>query len=358
MKESTDRADEKVDMELKKIHVGTVSYANEAMDEVAAYVRQTYGHGASGSPNPVLSNPTHGTSPAALSATRTRRDIGARIRDVVLALALCHNVTPTTERKDGQSISTYQASSPDEIAIIRWVESVGLRLSHRDRKSIVLQSVDTDRVVVRVNILEVFPFSSETKRMGILAQFTEGSGTGKQNPVDDEREIWFFEKGADTVMASMVAANDWLEEETSNMAREGLRTLVIGRKRLSPERYAQFSSSYQEASLALHERDLRMAAVVKEYLEQNLELLGVTGVEDQLQKDVKPSIELLRNAGIRIWMLTGDKIETARCVAVSARLIHRGQYVHTISQRKSSNAPFLPPTPPPHPPPFFFQSSR
>ncbi len=118
------------------------------------------------------------------------------------------------------------------------------------------------------------------------------------------------------------------------MAREGLRTLVVGSKKLSASRYAQFAASYHQASLSLHGRDSQMAAVVKEYLEHGLTLLGVTGVEDKLQRDVKPSIELLRNAGIKIWMLTGDKVETARCVAVSARLVGRGQYVHTISQRK------------------------
>ncbi|GME79971.1 unnamed protein product [Ambrosiozyma monospora] len=75
-----------------------------------------------------------------------------------------------------------------------------------------------------------------------------------------------------------------------------------------------------------------MAKVISQYLEYDLELLGLTGVEDRLQKDVKSSIEVLRNAGVKIWMLTGDKVETARCVSVSAKLIARGQYVHTITK--------------------------
>jgi phospholipid-translocating ATPase len=133
-------------------------------------------------------------------------------------------------------------------------------------------------------------------------------------------------------MTSIVAANDWLDEETANMAREGLRTLVVGRKRLSTQEYMDFSNKHAQASLALHNRDSAVAEVVKEFLEHDLELLGVTGVEDRLQKDVKPSLELLRNAGIKIWMLTGDKVETARCVAVSSKLVARGQYVHTIEK--------------------------
>ncbi|KAI9824776.1 MAG: putative aminophospholipid-translocase [Thelocarpon impressellum] len=325
------------EMELKKIHVGTVSYANEAMDEVASYTRQAFSvpaqaQGEHASPLVTPSSTFIGPSNTS-TATRTRREIGSRVRDVVLALALCHNVTPTTEEEDGRTITTYQASSPDEIAIVQWTESVGLRLLHRDRHSMALQSTDTGRVVVRVRILEVFPFTSEGKRMGMIAQFHEGPNAPKATD-EEAGNIWFFQKGADTVMSSIVAANDWLDEETANMAREGLRTLVVGRKKLSTRQYRDFATSYRQASLSLQSRDAGMAKAIKEHLERDLELLGVTGVEDKLQKDVKPSLELLRNAGIKIWMLTGDKVETARCVAVSAKLVARGQYVHTIAKLK------------------------
>lgn len=318
-------------MEMKKIHVGTVSYANEAMDEVSSYVQQTFTTPAGEATSLVTPSSTHANPPT--STTRTRREIGSRVRDVVLALALCHNVTPTTEEENGELVTTYQASSPDEIAIVRWTENVGLRLLQRDRESMTLQFCENGNIVVRVRILNVFPFTSEGKRMGIVVKFYHGS---ESNATEDDNEIWFYQKGADTVMASIVAANDWLEEETANMAREGLRTLVVGRKKLSPQTYQEFSTKHSQASLALHNRDNAVAEVVKEYLERDLELLGVTGVEDKLQKDVKPSLELLRNAGIKIWMLTGDKVETARCVAVSSKLVARGQYVHTIAKSKTS----------------------
>lgn len=326
------------EMELKKIHVGTVSYANEAMDEVTSYIRQSFSTGATADvQSSTLFTPssTYQTASVGTSTTRTRREIGSRVRDLVLALALCHNVTPSTEEVGEHSFITYQASSPDEIAIVRWTESVGLRLMHRDRHSITLQSVDTARVVVRVRILDVFPFTSEGKRMGIILQFSQGM----EPAVEDAGEIWFYQKGADTVMTSIVVANDWLDEETANMAREGLRTLVVGRRKLSLQQYQDFSINHKQASLALKNRDVSMNRVVKDYLENNLELLGVTGVEDKLQKDVKPSLELLRNAGIKIWMLTGDKVETARCVAVSAKLVSRTQYIHTITNLSAELSP-------------------
>ncbi|KAJ5882416.1 uncharacterized protein N7529_001088 [Penicillium soppii] len=313
------------EMELKKIHVGTVSYANEAMDEVASFIRQGFAGNALTTPSTVF-----GTQAGHATAPRSRREIGSRVRDIILALALCHNVTPTTEDEDGQKVTSYQASSPDEIAIVRYTEEVGLKLAYRDRQSIVLESTDSKQVVVRVKILDIFPFTSESKRMGIIVQFQQDESVLESGK--DDSEIWFYQKGADTVMTSIVAANDWLDEETANMAREGLRTLVVGRKRLSTQQYQDFSAKYRQASLSLQGRDVGMTKVVSEYLEQDLELSGVTGVEDRLQRDVKSSLELLRNAGVKIWMLTGDKVETARCVAISAKLVSRGQYIHTVTK--------------------------
>ena len=99
---------------------------------------------------------------------------------------------------------------------------------------------------------------------------------------DQSGEIVFYMKGADTVMSRIVLYNDWLEEECGNMAREGLRTLVVAKRPLTDEQYSEFDSRYQAAKLALTDRAARVAAVV-ESLERDMELLAVTGVEDRLQ---------------------------------------------------------------------------
>lgn len=242
--------------------------------------------------------------------------MSSRVKDVVLSLALCHNVTPVTN-DDGTV--TYQASSPDEVAIVQWTESVGLTLVFRDRTRIDLQLPDGS--TLSFEVLEIFPFTSESKRMGIVVR-DKASG-----------EISFLQKGADVVMAKIVQRNDWLEEETANMAREGLRTLVVGKKRISTEAFEEFRARYHDASVRLDGRNEAMNAVVVDCLERNLELLGLTGVEDKLQEDVKPTLELLRNAGIKIWMLTGDKPETATCIAISTKLVARNQYIHQVAKR-------------------------
>ncbi|KAJ2919629.1 hypothetical protein MD484_g852, partial [Candolleomyces efflorescens] len=301
------------EMEMRKLHMGTMSYGADAMDEVAHQLALAFGaeqsHHRQGS-----------TSTGAQLASRGRRDMSSRVRDVVLSLALCHNVTPVTN-DDGTV--TYQASSPDEVAIVTWTASVGLTLVFRDRTKMELQTPTGARVTY--DILDIFPFTSESKRMGIVVRETQ---TG---------EITFLQKGADVVMAKIVQRNDWLEEETSNMAREGLRTLVMARKRLSSQLYKEFSSQHHAASVKLEGRNEAMAAVITEFLEHDLELLGLTGVEDKLQDDVRSTLELLRNAGIKIWMLTGDKVETARCIAISTKLVARNQYIHEMSKLKTAD---------------------
>ncbi|KAK4695845.1 phospholipid-translocating ATPase, partial [Phenoliferia sp. Uapishka_3] len=304
------------EMELKKLHLGTMSYAVDSMDEVALQLATALGVA------PISADKAHGRTtslPTGVTmATRGRRDMSSRVKDVVLALGLCHNVTPAVD--DDGSI-TYQASSPDEVAIVRWTESVGLTLSARDRTLMVLST--PTGLKLSFDVLEVFPFTSESKRMGIVIRDRQ---TG---------DITFYQKGADVVMAKIVAYNDWLEEECGNMAREGLRTLVMARKKLSDETWKDFEEAYRGARVSLGDRNEAVARTISHYLEKDLELLGVTGVEDKLQDDVRMTIELLRNAGIKIWMLTGDKIETATCIAISTKLVARNQYIHQIAKLKS-----------------------
>ncbi|KAI0354190.1 protein transporter [Trametes cingulata] len=303
------------EMEMKKLHMGTVSYGYDSMDEVAHQLAMAFGSS---------SDQGHGRQNSLQTgvqlATRGRRDMSSRVHDVVLSLALCHNVTPVYN-DDGTV--TYQASSPDEVAIVKWTESVGLRLTFRDRTRIELQTPTGARI--NFEVLDIFPFTSESKRMGIIVRDSQSG------------EITFLQKGADVVMAKIVQRNDWLEEECANMAREGLRTLVMARRRLSEQAYAHFKEQHHQASIKLEGRNEAMASVVADLLERDLELLGLTGVEDKLQDEVKSTLELLRNAGIKIWMLTGDKIETATCIAISTKLVARNQYIHQVAKLKTSD---------------------
>lgn len=113
-----------------------------------------------------------------------------------------------------------------QIALVKWTEDVGLAVIKRDLTSLQLRTSAGD--ILNYTILQMFPFTSETKRMGIIVKDV-ASG-----------DITFYLKGADVVMSSIVQYTDWLEEECGNMAREGLRTLVVARKNLTEEQYLEF----------------------------------------------------------------------------------------------------------------------
>lgn len=305
-------------MVLKRLHLGTVSYTPESFVDVTNVLTNAY------------SNP----ETSSLSNGKFRRSENTRIKDAVVALALCHNVTPVYENTEGsddgsvtsdaeadqhvanQSVN-YQASSPDEVALVQWTQDVGLALNLRDLSSMQLRGPSGR--LLNYSILQVFPFTSETKRMGIIVKDLQ---TG---------EICFYLKGADVVMSAIVQYTDWLDEEVGNMAREGLRTLVVARKILTEDQYLDFETRYNAARMAVTDRVSRVTQVI-ESLEREMELLCVTGVEDKLQENVRPTLELLRNAGIKIWMLTGDKLETACCIAKSSRLVSRNQGLYVLKK--------------------------
>lgn len=172
------------------------------------------------------------------------------MQQAVEAIALCHNVTPLYDEvvptgygsSDQPQQISYQAASPDEVALVTWSESVGIALVQRDMSSMQLR-VPTSEVTRRFTILQLFPFTSETKRMGIIVKVISDSYfdlmcVTLQDETTDE--ITFYMKGADSVMSTIVRYNDWLEEECANMAREGLRTLAVAKKPLTHEQYAEF----------------------------------------------------------------------------------------------------------------------
>ncbi|XP_060987095.1 probable phospholipid-transporting ATPase IIB isoform X4 [Dama dama] len=257
------------EMVFKRLHLGTVSYGTDTMDEIQNHLVNAYAQ---------MQCQAGGSSTAS-----------------------------TPPRKA-------QSSAP-KVALVRWTESVGLTLVSRDLTSMQLRTPSGQ--ILTYCILQTFPFTSESKRMGVIVRD------------ESTAEITFYMKGADVAMASIVQYNDWLEEECGNMAREGLRTLVVAKRALTEEQYQDFESRYNQAKLSLHDRTLKVAAVV-ESLEREMELLCLTGVEDQLQADVRPTLEMLRNAGIKIWMLTGDKLETATCIAKSSHLVSRTQDTHVF----------------------------
>lgn len=234
---------------------------------------------------------------------KRKRDTDMVCRDMLTALAICNNVTPVYEGKE----KTFQASSPDEIALVEYAWKAGLELSHRTTNNIVLRFQEQE---IDFKILQTFPFSSASKKMGIILQHTN---SGK---------IIFYIKGAEEAIKDTLAsaqAKVKMFEDCESLAMEGYRTLVIAQRIMSIEEYEDFSQRLEYARSFLENRDERCHEVIKS-IEKDMEFLGVTGVEDKLQHKVDKIIARIKSAGIRVWMLTGDKVETAKCISISTGL--------------------------------------
>eukprot|EP01097_Dermamoeba_algensis_P011052 TRINITY_DN8417_c0_g1_i2.p1 TRINITY_DN8417_c0_g1~~TRINITY_DN8417_c0_g1_i2.p1 ORF type:complete len:1054 (-),score=266.66 TRINITY_DN8417_c0_g1_i2:518-3571(-) len=346
------------DMVFKKLHLGVISFSKDSLMEVSNQLELAFNSDSGSSERDTtkdrerekekekdrdggittISGGAGRMISTHLIGTRTnpRTSLPNKVRETITAIALCHNVTPV---KEDMTIS-YQASSPDEVALVKFTESVGLTLTERSANHMVLSTPFGTRE--EFEVLNIFPFTSETKRMGIIVRKISSSARGevlgeKERERREKGEIYFLMKGADVVMSKIVQQNDWLEEECGNMAREGLRTLVFGMKRLEEREYEKFSSELNIARASIEDRDSRVAEILHG-IEKDLRLLALTGVEDKLQEEVKGTLEMLRNAGIKIWMLTGDKIETATCIAISSKLVSKTQSLYQLVASDAQSA--------------------
>ncbi|KAG8167726.1 hypothetical protein KVR01_003415 [Diaporthe batatas] len=324
---------------------------------------------------------------------RTTNDLLAQIRrdprstlsqaayEYILALAVCHTCLPEKDPETGEVVD-FQASSPDELALVRAAQELGILVVERTTQSLTLEiSHGLGQGVRRetYEVLDVIEFSSKRKRMSIVVRRPDG-------------RIWVICKGADTIVlprlrkaqmdarrqslrqhqrgstnlsfprrslespASPVSVHSWnpgtpgfwdgnrdtnpyagrsspypdrhmKEDEILNRcldhideyAREGLRTLVFAHRYLSNEEYRAWKRDYHSAQVSLTDRQRKLEEV-GEKIEHSFDLIGASGVEDKLQKGVPETIDRLRRARIKIWMLTGDKRETAINIAHSSRI--------------------------------------
>jgi len=243
-------------------------------------------------------------------AKKMRRGRNKIIRDTITAMVLCNNVTPTE--------TGYQASSPDEVALVKFADTLNMRLFHRTDKEIKMK--DSADNIEEFEVLANFPFSSDTKRMGIILKNKKHG------------HIIYYLKGAENVMMKFVKKEyiGYIKENAENLATKGLRTLVLTQKIISKEDFEAWNREYQDAISSMENRKEKIAQTVSK-LENNMDFLCVTGVEDLLQDDVANTIDNLRNAGMKVWMLTGDKVETATCISISAGIKAKNQKIFTIT---------------------------
>ncbi|XP_051840611.1 phospholipid-transporting ATPase VA [Antechinus flavipes] len=236
----------------------------------------------------------------------------------------------TTENSLKEGELRYEAESPDEAALVYAARAYNCSLVGRlpDQVSVELPYLGR----LTFELLHTLGFDSIRKRMSVVIR----------HPLTDEINV--YTKGADSVMMDLLlpcSADDSrgkhqkkIQSKTQNYlnlyAVDGLRTLCIAKKVLSKEEYACWLQSHLEAESSLENRDeLLFQSAIR--LETNLHLLGATGIEDRLQDGVPETIANLRQAGLQIWVLTGDKQETAVNIAYACKLLDHDEEIITLN---------------------------
>jgi phospholipid-transporting ATPase len=249
-------------------------------------------------------------------------------------LAVCHTVMP---EKAPDSSLRLSASSPDEQALVAAAACFGYKFVARGPGKAMVEyfsCVDhpeemacnqpvAGHAVGAYEILEVLEFNSTRKRMSVILKGPQG-------------DLKLFCKGADTVMyerlrpttdPAVKQTRDLTLQHMEQFASEGLRTLVIGTTEVDPEFFEAWVIRYRTAINDMRQIDLRRNGEendidrLMEEIEVNLDILGATAIEDRLQAEVPDTIYKLRQASIKIWMLTGDKEETAINIGFACRLL-------------------------------------
>ncbi|KAH9282797.1 Phospholipid-transporting ATPase IA [Echinococcus granulosus] len=253
---------------------------------------------------------------SALQDWRLRMKLLERDRDVdwfFTILAVCHTVIPEYVDIDiDRDDVRYQATSPDERALVMAAKAVGYVFCEREPDSVTIRVKGED---IQFKLLHVIEFTSERKRMSVIVEDADG-------------KIFLMVKGADTVIYERLASDALYREETlshmDEFASLGLRTLCIAFRRLDRAFYEEWALSYYKASISVTNRNALLDEVC-ELIEQDLQLVGATAIEDKLQDEVPQTIANILAAGISIWVLTGDKQETAVNIGISCRLVNPEQ---------------------------------
>ena len=230
------------------------------------------------------------------------------IKEFLNLLSVCHTVVPETVHEDGETSIIYQASSPDEAALVKGAKMLGFVFTGRTPQGVYIKVDDKEEWYEILNVLE---FTSTRKRMSVVVRAPDG-------------KIKLFCKGADTVVYERLDEKQIYSDITLQHLKEfatlGLRTLCIATTEISEELYDEWKHTYYKASTSIQNRDKKLEEAA-ELIERNLHLLGATAIEDKLQEGVPESISTLAKADIKIWVLTGDKQETAINIGYSCKLL-------------------------------------
>uniref|UniRef100_A0AAR2KUZ4 Phospholipid-transporting ATPase n=1 Tax=Pygocentrus nattereri TaxID=42514 RepID=A0AAR2KUZ4_PYGNA len=266
-------------------------------------------------PSPI---PTHTPSP---SSTPMPIHRGAWGKDEELA----DEDSVEEEDDDEEEELLYEAESPDEAALVQAARAYGFTLLGRSPEQLLVVLPGTGPL--SVPLLHLLPFDSTRKRMSVVVR----------HPLTGQ--VVVYTKGADNVIMELTTLGvsthpvsppgfyfivleimERTQQHLDDYAREGLRTLCVAKRVLDEAEYEPWLKRHAFAETSIENRE-ELLLDSAQRLENNLTLLGATGIVDRLQEEVPETIEALQRAGIKVWVLTGDKQETAINIACACKLL-------------------------------------
>ncbi|XP_019177695.1 PREDICTED: phospholipid-transporting ATPase 2-like isoform X3 [Ipomoea nil] len=220
-------------------------------------------------------------------------------------MAICNTVVPL-QSKTGHI--SYKAHSLDEEALVYAASHLNMIFINRNGN---ILEINFNSLRIQYEVLDTLEFTPDRKRMSVVVK---DSQSGK---------VFLLSKGADEAIfphACVGQQTRMFSEAVDYYAQLGLRTLCLAWRELEEDEYQEWSLMFKDANSSLVDRE-GMVAEVCQRIERDLKIIGVAAIEDKLQDGVSETIETLRKAGINLWMLTGDKKETAIQIARSCNFI-------------------------------------
>ncbi|KAI9824504.1 MAG: hypothetical protein M1819_000859 [Sarea resinae] len=295
-------------MEFKQCSIGGIQYADDVPEDRRPIMQDGYEVGIYDFNRLRENLKTH--------------DSRTAIHHFLTLLATCHTVIPE-KRDEKPGEIKYQAASPDEGALVEGAVTMGYRFTNRKPRAVM---ITIEGVEYEYELLAVCEFNSTRKRMSAIFRCPDG-------------KIRCYCKGADTVILERLGKANPIVEATlqhlEEYASEGLRTLCLAMREISDQEFQQWWRVFDKAQTTVSGNRADELDKAAELIEHDFFLLGATAIEDKLQDGVPDTIHTLQTAGIKVWVLTGDRQETAINIGMSCKLISEDMTLLIVNEETS-----------------------
>ncbi|KAK6952907.1 hypothetical protein Daesc_005204 [Daldinia eschscholtzii] len=241
------------------------------------------------------------------------------IHHFLALLSTCHTVIPERDESNGGKIK-YQAASPDEGALVQGALTLGYTFVARKPRSVI---IEVEGKEYEYELLAVCEFNSTRKRMSTIYRCPDG-------------KIRVYCKGADTVILERLNEDNPHVEQTlvhlEEYASEGLRTLCLAMREVPEQEFQEWYSIFDKAQTTVGGTRADELDKAAEIIEHSFYLLGATAIEDRLQDGVPETIHTLQQANIKVWVLTGDRQETAINIGMSSKLLSEDMMLLIVNE--------------------------